>query len=95
MTKLLVGFVIFGHYLGCFWYAIVVWPLQTSLEVTDLHPWMWQDATPVDELTLYVCSLYWALAAMTNLKGNSAHESRQCLYHDPEVPTPLQERGEV
>ena len=33
----------------------------------------------------YVCALYWALAAMTNLKGLPAHESRQCLILSPQV----------
>ena len=42
--------------------------------------------------TRYICSLYWALSVLTNLKGLPAHESRQCLYHDPLVPTPLRER---
>ena len=31
----------------------------------------------------YVCSLYWALSVMTNLKGPPAHETRQCLWHQP------------
>jgi len=42
--------------------------------------------------TLYVCSLYWALSIMTNLKGNPAHESRQCFWTDPLVVRPLEER---
>ncbi len=53
------------------------------------------DACPRPSLTRahrYVCSLYWALSIMTNLKGINAHESRQCLWRDPLVPLPLQER---
>lgn len=40
----------------------------------------------------YICSLYWALSVMTNLKGLPAHESRQCLWYDPLVREPLGER---
>jgi hypothetical protein len=36
--------------------------------------------------------LYWALAAMTNLKGLPAHETRQCLVLSTEVLYPLAER---
>ena len=43
----------------------------------------------------YICSLYWALTVMTNLKGPQAHETRQCLVHNPQgtfVLNPLAER---
>ena len=40
----------------------------------------------------YICALYWALAAMTNLKGLPAHENRQCLELSSEVIYPIAER---
>ena len=40
----------------------------------------------------YICSIYWALIAMTNLKGLSAHESRQCYVLSTEVLQPMSER---
>ena len=57
-----------------------------------LRPWLWHNETAHDSAALYVCSLYWALAVMTNLKGPSAHESRRCLHDEPLVLTPLRER---
>lgn len=42
----------------------------------------------------YVCSLYWALSVMTNLKGPPAHETRQCLWHEPEVSFMVNPLGE-
>ncbi len=92
VLQMLVGFIVFAHYLGCFWYAIVIWPLQDDPSVQSMEEWMWIDENPYDTATLYVCSLYWALAVMTNLKGINAHESRQCLWRDPLVLVPLQER---
>ena len=92
VVQMLAGFLVFAHYLGLFWYALAVWPLQASPAAQPLHPWLWQNETLYDSATLYVCSLYWALAVMTNLKGNSAHESRQCLYESDVVVAPLRER---
>ena len=40
----------------------------------------------------YVCAIYWALIAMTNLKGLPAHENRQCLVLSTEVLYPIAER---
>ena len=40
----------------------------------------------------YVCAIYWALAAMTNLKGLPAHENRECLMLSNEKLFPLAER---
>lgn len=40
----------------------------------------------------YVCSLYWALALMSNLKGHAAHETRQCFTHTHLIVDPLAER---
>ena len=51
--------------------------------------------SPACHVFRYVCSLYWALSVMTNLKGPPAHETRQCLWHDPLesfVVNPLSER---
>ena len=42
--------------------------------------------------TLYICSLYWALSVMTNLKGREAHENRGCFHHSPLIIDPLGER---
>jgi len=92
VVQMLAGFLVFAHYLGCFWYALVIWPLQRAPRVQSMHEWMWNDETPYDTATLYVCALYWALGVMTNLKGWSAHESRQCFWRDPLVIRPLQER---
>ena len=46
-------------------------------------------------LLRHICSLYRALTVMTNLKGPQAHETRQCLVHNPQgtfVLNPLAER---
>jgi hypothetical protein len=92
VIQMVLGFLLLGHYLGCCWYALVVWPLQDAPQVQLLHPWLWHDATTYDTAALYVCSLYWALSVMTNLKGPPAHESRMCLHEQPLVLVPLRER---
>ena len=57
-------------------------------------PWVWlSDEDPQRALAIrYICSLYWALTVMTNLKGIATHETRQCLWHDPLVTQPFLER---
>ena len=40
----------------------------------------------------WICSLYWALAVMTNLKGLTAHEARDCFRWKPDVIDPFGER---
>ena len=40
----------------------------------------------------YICSLYWALSVMTNLKGLPAHESRECFYFKADTLNPFAER---
>ena len=80
-------------------YRIAIYPLMEDTtnpariaRHSELNrPWLWIDEGPYDTATLYVCSVYWALSVMTNLKGINAHESRRCLYRDPLVPAPLRE----
>ena len=59
VVQMLAGFLIFAHYLGLFWYALVVWPLQEEQSVQSLRPWLWHNETVEDSAALYVCSLYW------------------------------------
>ena len=91
-------FVLVAHYLGLGWYLIAIRPLETDPAFDDARDWIWRDAykSTYDEAHAaairYVCALYWALGVMTNLKGIAAHETRQCVYHDPIVVEPLLER---
>ena len=78
----------------CIWYSIAIIPLRDSIEADALHPWLWHDESAYNAATLYVCSLYWALSVMTNLKGPPAHETRQCLWHEPEVSFIINPLGE-
>ena len=75
-------FVLVGHWLGLLWFAIAVKPLERATVNDTSVVWLWNEASvPYDPAyaqgTLYVCSLYWALSVMTNLKGPPAHESRE------------------
>lgn len=97
IVYLMYMFLLFGHWLGLLWYAIAIRPIEASAEYDTLQPWVW--TFEEDELYFvavrYVCSLYWALSVMTNLKGPGAHETRQCLVHSPLdsfVVNPLGER---
>ena len=90
-------FVLFGHWLGLIWYIIAVRPIEDSKEYDTLKPWLWtiSDGGAYYVALQYVCALYWALSVMTNLKGPPAHETRQCLWHDPLesfIVNPLSER---
>ena len=95
---LLYTYCIIAHYLGLGWYMIAVRPLEAELAFDDAHSWLWLDPPPhnfsVGYVTAvrYTCSVYWALSVMSNLKGHPAHETRQCLWHDPLVVDPLAER---
>ena len=79
-------FVLFGHWLGLIWYCIAIRPIEDS-EVFDLlKPWIWNSSTNNDSYFVaqrYVCSLYWALSAMTNLKGPPAHGMRLNMCQAP------------
>ena len=61
-----------------------------------MRPWIWVNETESEEsyfvAVRYICSIYWALSVMTNLKGLPAHETRQCVMRNPEVIDPLPER---
>jgi CRP-like cAMP-binding protein len=102
-----VSFLLVAHYFGLAYYAIVIVPfIQQELALAELNPspsdqkaWVFlpSNAHLIPEggsvvVNEYVCALYWALAAMTNLKGLPAHESRQCFELTPEVLHPLSER---
>ena len=56
--------------------------------------WIVSDIDPsIETVSIrWVCSLYWALSVMTNLKGLPAHESRECLRYKPDAPSPVFER---
>ena len=85
-------FLLFAHWLGLMWYLISIRPLEENLDLDEMKPWFWTEDVQ-DTSVLYICSLYWALSVMTNLKGLPAHESRQCLWADPAlVPRPFAER---
>ena len=91
-------FVLCGHFLGLIWYVIAVRPLEADEQYDSLEPWLWtlEESKSAYFVALrYVCSLHWALSVMTNLKGLPAHETRQCLWHEPNVSfvlNPLAER---
>ena len=89
-------FVLLGHWLGLMWYMIAIAPLEEDEAFDDMKPWIWLDDASNQPSTIgikYVCSLYWALTVMTNLKGHGTHETRQCLWHDPLMVHPLLERS--
>ena len=70
--------------LGLIWYLIAIRPIEADETFDTLKPWLWTlDDSPYFDALKYVCSVYWALSVMTNLKGPPAHETRQCLWHDP------------
>ena len=81
---------------GLVWYLIAVRPLEIDESFDGAQQWFWLQPAPFSAAYVvgvrYVCSLYWALGVMTNLKGLPAHETRQCLWHDPLVTNPLAER---
>ena len=91
-------FLLAGHWLGLVWYAIAIRPIEASEAYDAAAPWLWtldKDAPLYFVALRYTCALYWALSVMTNLKGPPAHETRQCLIHEPEVSfitNPLGER---
>ena len=89
---------------GLLWYYLNIRPLDelsyidgnfTNGPLTeDGNPgiWVWQQPGSRNVAIRYTCSLYWALTVMTNLKGVTTHEARQCLWHDPLIAQPLVER---
>ncbi len=80
-------FLMCGHILGLIWYVISIRPLEDAEQFDHLEPWLWtlDDSQSAYFVALrYVCSLHWALSVMTNLKGINAHETRQCLWHEPD-----------
>ena len=81
-------FVLMAHYLGLGWYLLAIRPLEIDTSFDGTREWYWLRTETDGYVTgvKYICSLYWALSVMTNLKGLPAHETRQCLWHDPEVP---------
>ena len=102
---LVFNFVLSAHWLGLIWYIIAIRPLESDPSFDTLKDWHWlntstssfdDDGAPFNTGysvgTRYICSLYWALAVLTNLKGLPAHESRQCLWRDELVTNPLVER---
>lgn len=89
-------FILCGHWLGLVWYALAIRPIEASPAFDSLRPWLWtleEDSNYFVALR-YVCSLYWALSVMTNLKGPPAHETRQCLWHEPETSFMVNPLGE-
>lgn len=100
-TLLKVGCLLFfycliAHYLGLGWYVIAVRPVEADANFDNVHDWYWLDSQGFSDTYItgvrYTCAVYWALAVMSNLKGHGAHETRQCLYHDPLIVNPLGER---
>jgi hypothetical protein len=91
-------FVLLGHWLGMLWYNVAIKPLMAEDRFLNdtTHDWMWGPHSPYDQTysvaTMYVCSVYWALSVMTNLKGLPAHESRECFHAKTYVIDPLVER---
>lgn len=92
VAMLMYLFVLMAHYLGLVWYMISIRPMEADEEYDSLRPWFWTEGSAYSAAVQYICALYWALSVMTNLKGLPAHESRQCLYSNPEVYRPLEER---
>ena len=90
-------FMLVAHYFGLMWYLVAIRPLEIEPAFDDDRDWFWLEQHNVSASYIlgvrYVCSLYWALSVMTNLKGVGAHETRQCLYQDPHVVNPLEERA--
>ena len=88
VVQMLAGFS-FAHYLGLFWYARPYGRYRRAPPRSrSIHG---SGRTRRSTIALHCMSaFYWALAVMTNLKGNSAHESRQCLYESDVVVAPLE-----
>jgi len=80
------SFILVAHWLGVSWAAIAIPPLKDVVG----PEWVWLDgdATVME----YICSLYWALTVMTNLKGVGTHENRDCLTVSDSTPRPYVER---
>ena len=83
-----------AHWLGLAYFSLAIKPLHDQETSPDGVPWIWSDEYTDKDATalMYVCSLYWALSVMTNLKGLPAHESRQCFVESVVVVHPLWER---
>jgi hypothetical protein len=77
---------------GLLWYTIAIKPLEHGDEPPPQGEWLWHVEGSYNVATRYVCSLYWALSVMTALKGINSHETRQCLWTDPLIERPLEER---
>jgi len=90
--QLLLFFLMFAHWLGLLWYAIAIAPIEASSLQSPTGEWLWDIPSTYNVATRYVCSLYWALAVMTALKGIDSHETRQCLWTDELIMRPLEER---
>eukprot|EP00966_Prymnesium_polylepis_P042735 993052-Prymnesium_polylepis.2 len=84
VVQMMGAFVLGGHWLGLGWYAIAIKPLESE-EYDGVTMWWWHDPVqrygPRNVWARQVCSLYWALTVMTNLKGTNTHETgaRNCL----------------
>jgi hypothetical protein len=76
---------------GLLWYTIAIKPIESSDELAPTA-WLWDEPSTYNVATRYICALYWALAVMTSLKGIGSHETRQCLWIDPLIIRPLEER---
>ena len=76
------------------WYTIAIKPLEHDDEPPPQGEWLWhvKGRSAYNVATRYVCALYWALSVMTALKGINSHETRQCLWTDPLIERPLEER---
>ena len=96
VATMILAFVLLGHFLGLGYYALAIQPLELATVNDTSRDWIWvnEDQTQVNRNVAirYVCSIYWALSVMTNLKGLPAHETRQCLQNSDEVLRPIEER---
>ena len=75
---------------------------ERALQLNEMRAedeWIWLPSAgageerPPTTAVMYLCSVYWAMSVMTNLKGLPAHESRQCFLENPHVTYPVEERA--
>ena len=85
LMQYLMSFVTIGHWFGCAYFAVAISPVYNRNDAMGDDDWVWLDDSEEDTRVLYICSLYWAMSVMTNLKGLPAHESRQCFINNPHV----------
>ena len=101
------AFLLVAHYFGLLYHVVSIVPfIENELNLSRSAPppidqkrWIFlpgNEALIPDGsstfLNEYVCALYWALAAMTAIKGFGSHETRECFEINSEILSPVGER---